>query len=85
MGPEDGSVDRVGSRREGGGTGRGLRPNLTSFPFLFCSGGLIPRAPRTARAEGGGSGRSRFSFPFVLLYGGSTDPLEMKDLIKSEN
>jgi len=62
--------------------------NLTPFPFsLFCSGGLIPWALRTAHAEGGGShvvatteGRSRFPFPFVLLadmYGGSTYPFGM--------
>jgi len=75
-GGEDGSVDCVGSGREGGGSGRGLRPNLTSFsfPFLSCSGGLIPRALRTAHAEGGGSlllwrrPRASTGFLFPLCY-----------------
>jgi len=46
-GGEDGSVDRVGSGREGGGTRRGLRPNLTYFPFSLLSRGT--HTPHSAR------------------------------------
>jgi len=47
---------------------------ISSFPFLFCSGGLIPRALRTAHAEGGGSPllwrrpRDEVGFLFPLCY-----------------
>jgi len=48
---EDGLLDCVGSGGKDGGA-RG-RLNLTTlFLYLFCSGGIIPRALRTAHAEG---------------------------------
>jgi len=60
--------ERVEARGEGGGTGRGLRPNLTSFPFLFCSGGLMLRA-KDPFCCGDGRGPKPVSF-FLCVIGG---------------
>jgi len=78
-----------GKRKRGWRHGVRAEAEFDTFSFsLFCSGGLIPPASRTAHAEGGGSlllwrrprAEAGFLFPFVLsvvMYGGSTFPFGM--------